>query len=125
MCSKFSVFFSNNGFSQYISNKDFSSKPSEFWRWSFENIALFLNFQRYIRTILRFTKEAEVPKQAFPFVTGRNIRTLNVIFETHFVSLRRSRRIKKRLNLSHHVISELLKRFASTKGTLLVLRKIL
>ena len=31
---------------------------SKFWRWRFENLALYPNCWRYIRTILRLTKEA-------------------------------------------------------------------
>ena len=62
-------------------------------------------------------------KQALPFVRTRSIRTLDVISEVICVLLRRSSRIgKKRSHLSQHAISELLKPFPSTKGTLWVLR---
>ena len=52
--------------------------------------------KRSIRTILRFTKEeAEVQKQALPFVPARYIRTFDVISEGICVLLRRRRRIEK------------------------------
>ena len=46
--------------------------------------------------ILHFTKEeAEVRKQAFPFVTARYIRTFDVITGVNCVFLRRKRRFQK------------------------------
>ena len=75
-----------------------------------ENIALNPNFRRYIQNILRFTKrEAEVRKQALPFVPTHYIRTFDVISEVICVLLRRMK--NKRSHLSQHAISELLKRF--------------
>ena len=66
-------------------------------RCNLEYIALYPNFGRYIRTTLRFTKEeAEVRKQALPYVTARCIRTLDVISEVICVLMKKSRRIGKK-----------------------------
>ena len=61
-------------------------------------------------------------KKTLPFIPAHYIRTLDVISEVICVLMRRSRRIKKRSNLSQHAISELLKRFPSTEGTHWVFR---
>ena len=48
------------------------------------------HFYSILNLILRFTKEeADVPKQAFPFVPARYIRTFDVISEVNCVFLRR------------------------------------
>ena len=49
---------------------------SEFWRWSFDNFALYPNFCRYIRTIMRFTKARRDLKTSAPIYPS----TLYTIF---------------------------------------------
>ena len=104
-----SHFLSDIRFSQKISKK-YISILSEFSRWRFQYVAVYPNFCRYIRTIMRFTKEkAGIRKQAIPFVPARYIRTLDVISEVICVLMRWSRMINKRLHLSQHATSELLR----------------
>ena len=66
-------------------------------------------FYSILHFILRFTKEeAEVRKQALPFVPARYIRTFDVIFEVNCILLQRKQRFEnKRSQLSQHAVSEL------------------
>ena len=65
-------------------------------------------FYSILYLILRFTnEEAEVRKQAFPFVPARYIRTFDAISEVNCVVLRRKRRFEKiALYPNFDVISE-------------------
>ena len=104
-CSKFSSFCLILGFLNIYSI--FFAIVSEFWRRRFKNIAPYPNFQRYIRTILRFTKEeAELQKQALPFVPRGYIQTFDVISQVTCL-LTEAYAWIKRSHLSQHSISEL------------------
>ena len=56
----------------------------KFWRWKFENIAVYPNFRRFIRTILSFTEEAETQKQTLSFVPARHSLTLRRYIRSNF-----------------------------------------
>ena len=102
-----SHFLSDIRFSQYISTDNFFNTIQIFdmisdvncvslkGRCRFKNIALYSTCWHYVVSILRFTEEADVRKQALPFVPGRYVRTSDVISDVFCVLLRRMRRINK------------------------------
>ena len=69
-----------------------------------------LHFNSILNLILRFTKEeADVQKQAFPFVPARYIRTFDVTAEVNCVFLRRKRKFEKiALYPNFDIISEVI-----------------
>ena len=79
-----------------------------------------IRFSQYISTNIFF-----ITIRNLNVISGvkRYIRIFDVISELYSVLLRRRRRFKNKLShLSQHAISEVLKRFQSTKGTFLVFR---